>query len=163
MNKFFLSFVYVLLIVLANWSVGVFGPVITPLNALLFIGVDFAIRDKLNMQMSWREIALLITVASVVTYVFNTAPTQVALASALAFFVSQSVDSIVFNNVRGTFVKRSFVSNVFGAATDSLLFPTIAFGTLLPGVVAAQFVCKVIGASIVVLYFKKKSAPEESA
>jgi hypothetical protein len=34
---------------------------------------------------------------------------------------------------------------VAGAAVDSLIFPTLAFGALLPHIVALQFVAKVAG------------------
>jgi hypothetical protein len=34
---------------------------------------------------------------------------------------------------------------VAGAAVDSLLFPTLAFGVLMPGIVLAQFVAKIAG------------------
>jgi hypothetical protein len=37
------------------------------------------------------------------------------------------------------------IVHVAGAAVDSLLFPTIAFGALMPHIVLAQFVAKVAG------------------
>ena len=40
---------------------------------------------------------------------------------------------------------RYFVAALAGAAVDSLLFPTIAFGALMPQIVLAQFVAKVAG------------------
>ncbi len=35
-----------------------------------------------------------------------------------------------------------------GAAVDSLVFPTIAFGALMPQIVLAQFVAKAVGGAL---------------
>ena len=35
-----------------------------------------------------------------------------------------------------------------GAAVDSLLFPTIAFGVLMPEIIALQFIAKVSGGAV---------------
>lgn len=42
-----LVIVYIAAIVLANLSIGYFGPNVAPLNAFLFIGLDLAIRNYL--------------------------------------------------------------------------------------------------------------------
>jgi uncharacterized PurR-regulated membrane protein YhhQ (DUF165 family) len=39
-------------------------------------------------------------------------------------------------------------SNVVSAAADSLIFPTLAFGALLPWIVLGQFVAKVAGGAL---------------
>ena len=39
-------------------------------------------------------------------------------------------------------------SNVAGAAVDSLIFPTLAFGALMPHIVAMQFAAKVAGGAL---------------
>jgi uncharacterized PurR-regulated membrane protein YhhQ (DUF165 family) len=39
-------------------------------------------------------------------------------------------------------------SNVLSAAVDSVLFPTIAFGALLPVIVLGQFAAKVLGGAV---------------
>ncbi len=36
-------------------------------------------------------------------------------------------------------------SHVLGAAVDSLIFPTLAFGALLPTVIVGQFIANVLG------------------
>jgi uncharacterized PurR-regulated membrane protein YhhQ (DUF165 family) len=51
----------------------------------------------------------------------------------------------VFVRLPGSWFKRSAGSNVAGAAVDSLIFPTLAFGVLMPHIVALQFVAKVLG------------------
>jgi hypothetical protein len=42
-----------------------------------------------------------------------------------------------------------------GAAVDSVLFPTIAFGVLMPEIVILQFAAKVIGGGFWSYIFKK--------
>ena len=39
-------------------------------------------------------------------------------------------------------------SNVVGAAVDSLIFPTLAFGALMPAIVLMQFAAKVAGGAM---------------
>ena len=70
---------------------------------------------------------------------------MIAIASASSFAIAALVDWLVFTKVQGSWVKRSNTSNIAGAAVDSVVFPTIAFGALMPEIVALQFVAKVIG------------------
>ena len=84
MNKYLLCSVYIGLIVLANWSVGAFGPWITPINAFLLIGTDFVIRDRLNLSLNNTQVFSLILVSALLTFLCNVAPTQIAVASALS-------------------------------------------------------------------------------
>ena len=58
------------------------------------------------------------------------------------------VDWAAFARLRGSWLRRANGSNVAGAAVDSLLFPTIAFGALMPHIVALQFVAKVAGGAL---------------
>jgi uncharacterized PurR-regulated membrane protein YhhQ (DUF165 family) len=43
---------------------------------------------------------------------------------------------------------RANGSNVIGAAVDSIVFPTLAFGAFLPAIIALQFAAKVAGGLI---------------
>jgi uncharacterized PurR-regulated membrane protein YhhQ (DUF165 family) len=43
---------------------------------------------------------------------------------------------------------KSNASNAAGAAVDSLIFPTIAFGSLMPAIVLLQFAAKVVGGAL---------------
>jgi uncharacterized PurR-regulated membrane protein YhhQ (DUF165 family) len=45
-------------------------------------------------------------------------------------------------------IDRANGSNMAGAAVDSLIFPTLAFGALMPHIVLLQFVAKVAGGAI---------------
>ena len=82
------------------------------------------------------------------TYLLNPAAGMIAVASAVSFLVAALVDWAVFMRTTGAWIKRANISNTAGAAVDSLLFPTIAFGALMPEIVALQFVAKVAGGAV---------------
>ncbi len=158
-NKYFVSVVYVLLIIVANWSVGVFGPVVAPINAFLFIGVDLALRDYLHGVTTKLHMFCLIILASFITYIFNIAPYHIAVASSIAFLLSQFADYIAFSYSKGGWGARANKSNIVGAAVDSLIFPSIAFGSFMLEVVLLQFVAKVFGGWIFTLIVDCKRNP----
>lgn len=141
---------YLVAIVLANLTTAVFGPSVTVLNAFLFIGLDLTARDKLHE--AWHgnklllKMAALIAVGSALSWLLNRNAGQIALASMLAFGTAALVDTVVYQLLyrRGRLVKMNG-SNVFSAAVDSLVFPTVAFGSFLPLIVLGQFAAKVLG------------------
>lgn len=139
---------YASAMVVANLTVAAFGPWVTPLNAFLLIGLDLALRDWLHVRLRLAQMAALIAVSGLLTYLLNPAAGMVAIASASAFTLAAIADWSVFAATKGTWLKRANASNVVGAAVDSLVFPTIAFGALLPHIVAMQFVAKVAGGAL---------------
>lgn len=140
--------IYALAMVLANMSVATFGPAISPLNAFLFIGLDLTLRDWLHVRLKAWQMARLIVATGVLTYLLNPAAGQIAIASSMSFTAAALVDWATFTKLRGSWLMRANGSNVAGAAVDSLLFPTIAFGVLMPHIVALQFVAKVAGGAV---------------
>jgi queuosine precursor transporter len=57
---------------------------------------------------------------------------RVALGSGLAFLAAQLLDIAVFNRLRqGSWWKAPFISTLFGATLDTLIFFTIAFSAML--------------------------------
>jgi uncharacterized PurR-regulated membrane protein YhhQ (DUF165 family) len=141
--------IYIAAMTAANLTVAAFGPWVSPLNSFLLIGLDLALRDRLHE--AWRgsvwKMAALIAVASAASYVLNPASGKIALASFVAFAVSSLVDWAAYAVMRRRcgFMASSNGSNVAGAAVDSLIFPTLAFGAFLPHIVALQFAAKVAG------------------
>jgi uncharacterized PurR-regulated membrane protein YhhQ (DUF165 family) len=87
----------------------------------------------------------LILFTGVITYLLNSAAQQIAIASAISFTLAALADWLTFRTVAGTWMRRNLAGNSVGAAVDSLLFPTIAFGSLMPAIVLAQFAAKVAG------------------
>jgi len=141
--------VYAVAMTIANLLVVTFGPIITPLNAFLLIGLDLALRDWLHMRLSAKRMLLLIASTGYFTYLVNPAAGMIAVASAMSFTAAALIDWSVFKHlVRKSWLVRSNFSNIAGAVVDSVLFPTIAFGVLLPHIVALQFLAKVIGGAV---------------
>ena len=132
----------------ANLLVATFGPSISPINAFLLIGLDLTLRDWLHVRIKTWQMGCLIIGTSALTYLLNPATGMIAIASAVSFFVAALVDWSVFSKITGSWIKRTNISNVAGAAVDSLLFPTIAFGVLMPEIIALQFVAKISGGAI---------------
>jgi uncharacterized PurR-regulated membrane protein YhhQ (DUF165 family) len=139
---------YAAAMILANLSVAAFGPSVTPINAFVLIGLDLTLRDWLHVRLKVWQMGSLIAATGALTYLLNPAAGQIAIASACAFTAAAVVDWGTFAKLRGTWLFRANGSNVAGAAVDSLLFPTIAFGALMPHIVAMQFVAKVAGGAV---------------
>lgn len=140
--------IYAAAMTLANLSVAAFGPAISPVNAFVLIGLDLALRDWLHVRLkTWQMLALIVS-AGALTYVLNPAAGQIAVASSVAFTAAALMDWATFARLRGSWLFRANGSNVAGAAVDSLIFPTLAFGALMPHIVAMQFVAKVAGGAI---------------
>ena len=145
---FFAIISYAIAMTLANLSVAAFGPAASPINAFFLIGFDLAMRDWLHVRLKQTHMLFLIVGTGVFTYVLNPAAGMIAIASASAFTLAALIDFVVFSKVSGSWLKRSNTSNVAAAAVDSIVFPTIAFGALMPHIVLMQFVAKVAGGAI---------------
>jgi uncharacterized PurR-regulated membrane protein YhhQ (DUF165 family) len=141
-------FIYAIAMTIANLLVVQFGPSITPINAFVLIGLDLALRDWLHLRLKAWQMGTLIAASGALTYLLNPDAGMIAIASALSFTAAAVVDWGVFFRLKGSWLKRANGSNIAGAAVDSVLFPTIAFGALMPHIVAMQFVAKVFGGAI---------------
>lgn len=146
-----LVILYLVAIVLANLSVAHFGPGVAVLNAFLFIGLDLTTRDSLHTR--WkdshlvRNMFLLIATGSLLSWWLNKDAEQIAIASFVAFSVSTTVDTCIYSVLhKHPYFIRVNGSNLISAATDSLIFPALAFGfPLLFGIMLGQFIAKVVG------------------
>ncbi|MCA9972307.1 MAG: VUT family protein [Anaerolineales bacterium] len=141
---------YLIAIVLANLTVAWFGPGMTIVNAFLFIGLDLTARDRLHDAWRGRQLlpkmAALIAAGSVLSWLLNRGAGQIALASFVAFAAAATVDAVVYQLLR-KYPRwlRVNGSNVPSALVDSLVFPTLAFGSFLPAIVLGQFAAKTLG------------------
>jgi hypothetical protein len=145
-------FAYLIAIVAANLSVAHWGVVAEIPTAFVFIAFDLTVRDALHIRwhgnsLAWR-MGLLIATGSAISYAINADAARIAIASCVAFGAASAGDALVFHWLRGSWLKRANGSNVVGAAIDSLLFPTIAFGVIMPVIIIGQFAAKVVGGAI---------------
>lgn len=146
---FFAIISYTIAMTIANLLVVAFGPAITPINAFVLIGLDLALRDWLHIKLSAKKMFGLIVATGAITYALNPTAGQIAIASAVSFTAAAFIDWGVFQKLsKQSWIVRSNASNIAGAAVDSLIFPTIAFGVLMPYIVIMQFIAKVTGGAI---------------
>lgn len=144
MTQIFIA-VYATAVIAANLLVAQFGPSVTPINSFFLIGLDLALRNYLAFKMNKVQMALMIVGTGCLSYLANPATGQIAIASGVAFTLAALADWATFNTVTGQWMKRNLAGNSIGALVDSIVFPTIAFGGLMPVIVAAQFIAKVAG------------------
>lgn len=140
--------IYAAAMTLANLSIAQWGPWVSPINAFILIGLDLALRDWLHTRLRMWQMGALIAATGALTFALNPAAGHIAVASAVAFTAAALVDWSVFVRLPGSWLQRANGSNVAGAAVDSLIFPTMAFGVLMPHIVALQFIAKVAGGAI---------------
>lgn len=154
-------------IVAANLLIAHFGPSAAIWVAFLFIGLDLTSRDHLHD--AWKhngllwKMALLIATGSLLSWVLNRNSGQIALASFVAFTCAALVDTLVYHLLgeRAKLVRVNG-SNVVSAAVDSLVFPTLAFGSLMPVIVLGQFAAKTVGGFVwfLILHGKRDAKKE---
>ena len=143
------SVIFITSLVMANLLVALFGPWFSLVNSFFLIGLDLSIRDKLHD--SWQthlplKMGALILVSSGISYLLNPATGMIAIASFVAFVLAMLADTLAYHFLKEKpWFIRSNGSNLAGAAVDSVIFPTIAFGGLMPEIVALQFLTKVTG------------------
>ena len=142
--------VYLASVVVANLLVAAYGPPALIPVAFVLIGLDLTVRDRLHDRWTgralWVRMAALVGAGSLLAYLLNADAGRVALASAVAFGAAGATDAAVYQLLRERpFLQRANGSNVPAALVDSILFPTIAFGAVLPAAIAGQFAAKVVG------------------
>lgn len=148
MILYFAIAAYAAAMTIANLTIAAFGPWVSPINAFILIGLDLALRDWLHVRLKLWQMGALIAATGALTLILNPAAGQIAIASAVAFTAAALVDWGAFAWLRGSWMFRANGSNVAGAAVDSLVFPTLAFGVLMPHIVVMQFVAKVAGGAL---------------
>lgn len=144
---------YLAAIVMANLSVAYLGPGAVILNAVVLIGLDLTLRDRLHdawegQGLVWK-MALLIAAGGALSYIVNRDAGQIAVASTVAFGLAAIADAAVYAILdRRTWMVRANGSNIAGAAVDSAVFPTLAFGGFDPVITVGLFAAKVFGGYI---------------
>lgn len=152
---------YAAVLVVANMIIGVFGPMATGIVAFFLIGFDLTLRDYLQLRLRGWQMFALIAGSGSITYVLDRASGEIALASAAAFALAGMADWFTFSRLRGSWLRRANMSNVVGSAVDSLVFPTLAFGSLMPVVVLMQFAAKLAGGAVWSMVFNKVVHPPD--
>ena len=147
---------WLLAIVGANLSIGHFGPEVSILNAFFLIGLSLTTRDYLHRKWDGKHLKVkmgaLIATGGLLSYLTQPAVGQIAMASVIAFAVSELIDSLIFHRTRS--INKS---NAASAFIDSVLFPTIAFGGFPILVILGQWAAKVGGGAIWAFLLRKRT------
>ena len=134
---------WLLTIVIANFLVDHFG--IVPVGfglmgpaAVYVVGVAFLLRDWVHETLGVKYVLIGIVAGAALSALISP---QLALASGLAFLFSELLDMAVYTPLRERrLVTAVLASNVVGIVVDSIIFLTLAFGSLefLPGQVIGK-------------------------
>lgn len=124
---------YIATIVAANWAIQTFGLVpvgfglVAPAG-VYFAGLAFTFRDLTQDQLGRRWTIGAILIGAVLSWFISP---QFALASGLAFLVSELADFAVYTPLRERhWLGAVALSNTVGLVIDSALFLVLAFGSL---------------------------------
>jgi hypothetical protein len=127
------------------------GPCLIPVapglmapSGVLMIGAALALRDAVQEEMGRRWVAGLILAGAALSFAFS--PPALAVASAVAFLLSELLDFAVYDRLRRRALWFAVIaSGIAGAVLDSLLFSALAFGTVkwAPGLILAKIYASV--------------------
>jgi uncharacterized PurR-regulated membrane protein YhhQ (DUF165 family) len=131
---------YLGLVILANWlaSAYVVGVPLTPYTApagVFCIGVVLVLRDWIQQLRGLVWTMPLVYTAGLISWAAGdlagwTALEKIAIASVVAFTVSETVEAVVFTPIRNRNLSAGVaLSGTIGNVVDSYLFLTIAFGS----------------------------------
>lgn len=143
MYRFFALLAFLACVPLANWMIGNVGttcipngPCLIPVgfglmapSGVLLVGIAFVLRDIVQETFGRRVAVGAVLVGAAIS--FTLAPAAVAIASAVAFLVSEIADLWVYSRLREKALPAAVLaSGLVGMAIDSALFSLIAFDTL---------------------------------
>lgn len=143
----------------ANLLIYWIGPWWSVVNSFVLIGLDFVLRDHLHERLGIYRVTVLAVLAGLISYAINPAGGSIAIASSVSFILAALADGATYQTLIGKrWVVKSNASNAVGAAADSLIFPAIAFGALMPNIVIGQFIAKVSGGAVWSIILSRRSA-----
>lgn len=148
------TLIYIIGIVLANIGF-VYVPLIPIFNTMfppmsIFVGLIFVLRDFSQKEIGHKVLFAMVT-GAILSYVM--ANPYVALASFVAFFVSESIDWLVFTVTNKPIHKRILISSFISTPIDSAIF-LYMIGSFSFVATFLMFASKMIAAFIIFWYLK---------
>lgn len=102
-------------------------PIYAP-SGVIAIGLSFTLRDLVQRRLGVQAALAAIVIGAALSAALDPA---VALASGVAFLLAESLDLLVYTPLqRRNLVGAVMASNVVGLVVDSIVFLSIAFGSL---------------------------------
>jgi uncharacterized PurR-regulated membrane protein YhhQ (DUF165 family) len=133
-----------------HWSALFVGAVAVPAGTL-WAGATFTLRDLLHECLGPRGVLAAIAAGAGLSWLLATP--QIAVASVLAFTVSELVGSLVYSRLRTRSVLGAVIgSNLLGLGIDSVLFVPLAFGSFafVPGQILGKTVATVLTVAVLI-------------
>lgn len=124
---------YIATIILANWAIQAFGVVPVGFGLLApagvyFAGLAFTLRDLVQEELGRLWTVTAIVIGAAVSALISP---QFAVASGVAFLLSELADFAVYTPLRRrNWLAAVALSNTVGLVADSVLFLSLAFGSL---------------------------------
>lgn len=144
--------VFLAAIVIANLTLTAWGPSAIIPNAFFLIGLDLVTRDRLADfwgTTRWAKMLVLIAAGGALSYWLNADAATIAKASVIAFAAAEIVEAVAYHILRRQrWTERAPKAALLGAAVDSVVFPTLAFGGFVFATSFAQFAAKLAGAVV---------------
>lgn len=118
--------------------------------AVYVVGVTLLLRDLVHEAIGRRGAFFAIVAAAALSAIFNP---SLAVASGLAFLISETLDLLVYEKVRDLLDSRlsgMMISNAISIPVDSLIFLQLAFGSLvfLPGQIVGKSIATVVALAV---------------
>lgn len=150
----------------ANWAIQTYGlvpvgPGLLAPAGVYFAGLAFTFRDLAQEKVGRGWIVAAIAAGAVISAVVST---KFALASGIAFLISELLDFAVYTPLRRrNWIGAVVASNVVGLVADSILFLLLAFGSLqyLPGQIVGKAWMTVLAAGVLWLLRRRLSPSAE--
>ncbi|MFD8497282.1 VUT family protein [Amycolatopsis sp. NPDC059657] len=134
-----------------HWSALLVGSLTVPAGTL-WAGVTLTLRDLLHEALGTPGVLAAIVAGAGLSW--SLASPQIAVASVVAFTVSECVDSVIYGRIRVRSRLGAVVgSNVVGLVSDSVLFVPLAFGSFaaVPGQILGKTVATVLTVAVSLL------------
>lgn len=103
------------------------NPVYAP-SGVLAIGIGFTLRDLVQRRLGVKVVVVAVVVGALLSAALDT---SLALASGMALLIAEMLDLFVYTPLqRRSLIGAVVASNIVGIVVDSVVFLTIAFGSL---------------------------------
>lgn len=146
--------IYLISIVLVNWSFTVIPPIGIWQPTSLAVGLTFIFRDMAQRQIGHWVIPIML-IGGAISYIM--ASPVVAIASVTAFLFSESLDWFVYTYTKRPLYNRILFSSALGTPLDSIIF-AVMIGIYSPLNVLVMTGSKMAGA--ILIYFLMRNLKE---
>lgn len=158
------TLIYVAMIPFINWSYGAIPLVPMPDGGFwppmsIIAGLVLVVRDFAQREIG-HSIWFALIIAGILS--FLTSSPNIAIASTLAFLISETIDWALFTFSKRPLSQRVLISSLISAPIDTTMFWYLASltqkGVFQPLTIATAILSKLLGAYIVYLMIKRREA-----